>query len=94
MIKATNLTRPEVISIHAETGELSLLGSLNITAAPYGATRFEVIIQATDFGEPRLASEIPLIIRLKVRTFVNEVKYGLFLNCRYSVCWHAHFSLC
>ncbi|KAK8778265.1 hypothetical protein V5799_020393 [Amblyomma americanum] len=79
MIKATNLTHPEVISIDAETGELSLTGSLNVTAAPYGATRFEVIIQATDFGEPRLASEIPFIIRLKRK---NEGA-PYFLNAPY-----------
>ncbi|XP_077533203.1 cadherin 74A [Haemaphysalis longicornis] len=79
MIKATNLTHPEVISIDAESGELSLLGSLNVTAAPYGATRFEVIVQATDFGEPRLASETPLIIRLKRK---NEGA-PYFLNAPY-----------
>ncbi|KAG0425436.1 hypothetical protein HPB47_027381 [Ixodes persulcatus] len=65
-LKATNLSNPEILSIDPDSGQLFLLGGLNITAAPYGATKFIVIIQAIDYGDPPLASDTSLIIRLKI----------------------------
>lgn len=78
-LKATNLTHPDILSIDPDSGQLFLLGGLNITAAPYGATKFVVIIQAIDYGDPPLASDTSLIIRLKRK---NEGA-PYFLNAPY-----------
>lgn len=78
-IRATNLSNSEILSIDPESGQLFLLGGLNITAAPYGATKFQVVIQAVDYGDPPLATDVPLIIRLKRK---NEGA-PYFLNAPY-----------
>ncbi|CAN7991112.1 unnamed protein product, partial [Ixodes pacificus] len=83
-LKATNLSDPEILSIDPDSGQLFLLGGLNITAAPYGATKFIVIIQAIDYGDPPLASDTSLIIRLKVSgTGFSNVCAPYFLNAPY-----------
>lgn len=78
-IKSSNLSNPDVFSIDPESGQLHLLGSLNVTAAPYGATKFELVVQAIDFGQPPLSSDVPVIIRLKRK---NEGA-PYFLNAPY-----------